>query len=284
MSNTFIWTDLSTFDVKSCKQFYSELFGWQFTKTKDRSMDEAYHVAYQKNTPVAAVFTMPSYLQKINMPSFWMSYMQVKDIEAIVAKARRYENVIIEVEPTAFDANSKIALIRDPSGAGFTVYQGPNLDGRFSSGHGRLLWNVHHVDDKNKIETFYKDVFSWTLKSLSDNAYEVVHESGEVIAHVEELPDDLRGSKQYWMPIFAVTSLVDTKQKLADLGGAVVMDVDSTTTMCIDSQGGHFLVRQDDSNSQPDTETQNQTATSSFKWKAILGLVIVWLAVFLELN
>lgn len=287
MYNTFTWTDLSTFDVEACKQFYGKLFDWQFTSSKDRSMTNAYHLAYQHETAVAAVFAMPDYLQKINMPSFWMSYIQVEDIKATVTKARQHEGVIIEVEPTAFDADSKIALIRDSSGAGFTVYEGPNLDGRFSDGHGRLIWNVHHVSDKELIEHFYQDVFSWTLHPISKNRYEVVHEQGEVIAHIEALPETIKGDKQYWMPIFAVSNLAKSKGQINHLGGSVLIDMDTSRSLCTDPQGGHFLIQQNDLIQQDESDNQGlerDQNLKAFKWKAVLGLILVWFAVFAELN
>lgn len=298
MYNSFIWTDLSTFDVKKCQHFYRELFGWRFVSTPDQSMQEDYHLAFQGNTPVAAVFKMPANLQKINMPSFWMSYIWVEDVAATVAKARTHQGVIIEVEPTAFDASkldasSKIALIRDPSGAGFTVYEGENLRGRFAAGHGRPVWNVHHVGDIGLIADFYSDVFGWRLQpSDVADVHEIYHASGELIAHVEIFPDDARANKQYWMPIFAVDDVAKSKQKLQALGGAVIMDLPAERSMCADPQGGHFFLEananykaQAGQTSQADasqgTHAQN---IKGFKWKALLGLIIVWWAVMTEAN
>lgn len=286
MYNTFIWTDLSTFDVEKCQHFYRELFGWQFVSTPDQSMQEDYHIAFQGRTPVAAVFKMPAYLQKIAMPSFWMSYIWVEDVAATVAKAREHAGVIIEVEPTAFDANSTIALIRDPSGAGFTVYQGENLQGRFAGGHGRPVWNVHHVGDISLIEAFYRDVFSWRCEpSDMPDVYAIHHADGEVIAHVEILPDDARGNKQYWMPIFVVTNLTKSKQHVHALGGTVIMDVDSSRSMCADPQGGHFLL-EDGSNytTALAQDSEIPQGATGFKWKALLGLILVWWAVMSEAN
>ena len=119
--NKFVWTDLSTFDLSVARRDYERIFGWSFTG------DDQYDFALDGQTPVAAIFPMPQKMVEINMPSFWMSYVGADDLEGKVKKAHSYKGVVIEVEPTHFDEHSRIALVRDPSGAGFTLYEGPDI-------------------------------------------------------------------------------------------------------------------------------------------------------------
>ena len=98
----FAWTDLSTYDLPTARSDYAELFSWQFTG------DNAYDFAFLGEAEVAAIFEMPAKLVEINMPSFWMSYVQVDDLEDVVAKARTHDNVIVEVEPEGFGNDARI--------------------------------------------------------------------------------------------------------------------------------------------------------------------------------
>lgn len=278
MKTNFVWCDLSTFDIEKTKDFYHQIFGWDFEKTSDQSSTEDYFIAYQGKTPVGAVFVMPEFLQKIHIPSFWMSYVEVPDIQKTVEKARTHEGVIIEIEPTAFDAQSQIALIRDPSGAGFTVYQGPSLDGKFPNGHGRMIWNVHHVNDVGLIQNFYEDVFGWSFKRDLDTSdvYEIYNEGKELIAHVEVLDNSIKGEKQYWMPTFGVDDLKAGQKQIQKLGGEVLWDLEDGRVMVADPQGGSFLIQQ--------KKGVKKKQKNSLKWKTILALGIIWWAVLSETN
>ena len=272
--NRFVWCDLSTFHLAECQAFYKQLFGWTYSEGD-------YTFAYQNNTPAAGLFIMPEFLQKINMPSFWMSYIAVDDLDQTVARARQHDNVIIEIEPTDFDSESQIALIRDPSGAGFTAYQGTSLNGRDELGrHGRMMWNIHHVENIETIREFYDDVFNWTIRP-QQNIHEVVHQDGDVIAHIEVLDDSARGHKQYWMPIFVVDDLDVTCRTCQKIGGRVVASLESQR-MLADSQGGHFLIQE-----APEKHISMPVSTPAPKirqgWKAGLGLVAVWIAVIYDL-
>jgi len=245
MKNNFVWSDLSVYDLRVTMDFYSKVFGWSFHKTKDMSMEEDYHVAYIDNTPVSAIFTMPAYLQKLNLPSFWMSYIQVKNIDEVVKKAKAHENVIIEVKPTQFDEKSQIALIRDPSGAGFTIYEGENLNGRFSSGHGKMIWNVHHVNDINLVKDFYSDVFGWSFESTANSFenYLIKNASNNNVGSLEVISPEVKGDYQYWMPIFEIHNQDSFFDNLIKLEGKVIMSLDDSRTMCQDPQGGSFIVK-----------------------------------------
>lgn len=65
MTNDFVTVDLSTFDTGKAKDFYGALFDWQFDQDAD-----GYIQAHTNNHPVAGVYLMPEFFQKIRMPSF----------------------------------------------------------------------------------------------------------------------------------------------------------------------------------------------------------------------
>ena len=244
MKNNFIWCDLSTFDIETALDFYSGIFGWKFRKTPDLSMEEDYHIALKGRSTASAVFVMPEYLQEMNMPSFWMSYIGVKNIEEVVDKAKD-NGAIIELKPTEFDADSKIALIRDPAGAGFTVYEGKELKGKANTGHGRMVWNVLHINDLDIVENFYKNVFGFSFEQEAGNntRYGIYNSSKELIAHAEILSDDIKGDKQYWVPIFYVDNIEKFKKSVESLGGSTVfMEKGYEYALFSDSQGASFMV------------------------------------------
>jgi len=245
MKSNFIWCDLSTFDIKTARDFYQKVFHWKYQETKNETINEAYHMAYLGNDAISAIFVMPEFLQKLNMPSFWMSYISVENIDGIVKDAKNH-GAIIEIKPMSFDGNSKIALIRDPSGAGFTVYEGKDLKGKYESGHGRMVWNVLHVNDITLVKSFYEEVFGFIIQPNSESnfRYDIFNASNELIAHADVISDDIKGDKQYWVPIFEVDDIDIFSKDVKSMGGTIVFRDDLYEyAIFADTQGASFMVK-----------------------------------------
>ncbi|MGR3620747.1 VOC family protein [Pseudophaeobacter sp.] len=277
----FIWTDLSTFDTGLARKTYSALFGWEFGQDPD--YDFARDPA-GAGGEVAAVFPMPEFLVKINMPSFWMSYVHVDDLEGRVAKARAHEGVIIEIEPQDFGAGNRIALVRDPSGAGFTLVEGDGFaptGGPVRTGH--VLCRYHHVPDVEMIRGFYQDLFGWRIEKRSETPwplYDILHADGSIVAEVEEVPETIRGKFRYWMPCFAVASLPDTEATLQALGGQVTTDLGEGRKILTDPQGAALMVQED----KGVAKSGSSVEVTPLPWKAAIGLACIWLAVALDVK
>lgn len=235
----FLWNDLSTFDLAAAKADYAKLFDWSF------SGDASYEYAMLHGDEVAALFPMPPRLASINMPSFWMSYVHVENLDGTVEKARRHDGAIIEIEPQAFSADARIALVRDPSGAGFTLYEGPDIAPRLE-GVGRVTETYHHVPDIALIEAFYRDLFGWKFIRVADTpwpVYAIRHPDGSVLAHAEEVPETVRGKFRYWMPCFTVEAVDETVSEIRARNGTVTAELTEGRLLVADRQGAHFMIR-----------------------------------------
>ena len=238
-NGNFVWTDLSTFDVSQAREDYEAFFGWDF------SNDPTYDFAFSSGSPVAAIFPMPQKLIDINMPSFWMSYVRVENLEDTLLKARAHEGVIIEIEPVAFDDHSTISLVRDPSGAGFTLYQGPDITPPPSS-LPQATMRYHHVPSVELIRDFYADLFGWRFQPIRQfpwAVYDILDPSGCRVAQVETVPESIRGKFRYWMPCFTVPSLDQALETIKQRNGSVQQDLDDGRWMVADRQGAAFMIQ-----------------------------------------
>lgn len=162
----FVWCDLSTFRVGTALEFYERLLGWSYIAISQ--LDGApYQIASTEQGEAAGLFEMPEKFRRIGMPSFWMSYIQVGDMDSTVELAKGMGGKV-EVGPVPFDEDSSIALIRDPLGAGFTIYQGAALRPRESAaGPGRMIWNALYVSDAEAVTGFYETLFGWRISQDS---------------------------------------------------------------------------------------------------------------------
>ena len=81
MSNPFVHLELSTSDTAKAKQFYSGLFGWEFTDN-DMGGGMIYSTFKPSSGPGGGLFSMP------DMPTFWLAYVGVEDINVATDKAK----------------------------------------------------------------------------------------------------------------------------------------------------------------------------------------------------
>lgn len=300
-SNNFITADLSTYDPQQTMPFYQSVFGWTFHKQPATS-DET-HGAYLGNQEIASIYQTPEKFQKMNMPHFWMSYICVNDVAQTVATARSLGGIIEAELDTGY---GKVALIRDPQGAGFTVYQGDDLPvTRTKDQANTLIWNELHISDAKNIVPFYEGIFDWTFAQSDDEPshYRIVNGDGEYIADALEIPNEIKGKYEYWVCTFGVSDVRATKQAILDNGGTVIMDEGERIMMSDNSEQAFFYIQAVDSVATQKTITHsnattrmNNEQTHSFtslardwlpewltrKWKSILGLVIIFLGILTE--
>jgi len=216
MSNhTFVWTDLSTYKPSASLSFYQSVFDWQIHE------ESGYHVAYQNQFEIAGIYETPAFFKKINMPHFWMNYIQVDDVERTVERARQL-NAIIEIAKESF-FGGHIALIRDPLGAGFTVYDGNLLHQPNQALDSMVAGRELQVSDAPKAITFYSGLLDWNITAgRFPNQFNCFTKEGLSVASIQEVDPTLKGKYEYWVTIFATNDLASTSQKIITNGGSLI--------------------------------------------------------------
>ncbi|MEM0895759.1 MAG: VOC family protein [Verrucomicrobiota bacterium] len=282
VTGEFIWVDLSTFDPPKAKRFYGKVLGWEFSEEP-----AGYWNASIGDTACAALYEMPEFFQKIRMPSFWMTYIAVDDIEATVVTARELG---AKVELEEVNAMGKVALIRDPAGAGFTCYQGNHPSARVSNPRsGQWMWSELFVSDFSKVRAFYEGMFGWEFESEGPGSdrHTILHR-GQKIGAVQIASNDIKGDKEFWGVFFTVDSAAKAKAQINAAGGKVIYE--HTTTegshhLAYDSQGAAFFVTERDSKAR-DATGGNPVAKNAGapKWRTMIGIVVVALAVLFEMD
>ena len=219
----FVWCDLSTFRLDEAKRFYAKLLGWSFTEITQPD-GTPYDIASTADGESAGLFVMPERFQALGLPSFWMSYIAVDDVDGAVETARSFGGKV-ELGPQPFDDEGAIALIRDPLGAGFTVYQGAALTPRMKEpAPGHMAWNALFVSDSDAVMAFYASLFDWRIARDTDASCIICNAHGEEIAAIYEQDEETRGGYQYWGVHFAVRDVAAAKATIVELGGTVLAE------------------------------------------------------------
>jgi len=239
------WIDLSTFDVAAAQAFYTKVFGWEWFDDGQGYLISYGH-GWLTDRPVAGLYEMPVFFQNINMPSFWMSYVQVDDIAQTVALATQLGGRI-EMEDTTFIEGKevKVALIRDPMGAGFTCFQGSIPQSIKSHWHGSWLYSDLYVSEGLPETQFYQQLFGWQFTKEVDGSESIYDAHGELVAQMQVLPNSVKGDKEYWSVSFAVTDIKKAIKAIVDAGGQcgeIFENESGRHSLAYDNQGAAFFV------------------------------------------
>jgi predicted enzyme related to lactoylglutathione lyase len=109
MANPFVHVELNTTDLDKAKAFYTGLFDWQLEEVPMPGGTYTL-IKVGSGTGGGMLSRLPP-----GVPSHWLSYVQVDDIEASTAKAKSLgANVILDVMDVG---PGWLSLIADPTGA-----------------------------------------------------------------------------------------------------------------------------------------------------------------------
>jgi len=108
------WLELNTHQPEDAISFYKKTLGWAFEPT-DLPQGGAYWIARHNDKPVGGVFALNN-TDPTQIPSHWMTYMHVSDIDEATSSARKAGGEIIR-PAMSLDGIGKLAIITDSTGA-----------------------------------------------------------------------------------------------------------------------------------------------------------------------
>lgn len=115
---SFCWNELMTKDAARAKQFYAALFGWQMTGMPIGAHE--YTVLKQSGTDVGGLMQITPEMGAV--PSHWMSYVLVEDVDAALKRAAELGAQVC-VPGTDIANIGRFGVFSDPTGANLAVFQ-----------------------------------------------------------------------------------------------------------------------------------------------------------------
>lgn len=210
-----------------------------------------------------------------------MTTVTVPELSAVVDLARSLGG---KIEMEEESGQGRIALIRDPAGAGFTCYEVAARSVTHEPGlAGHWGWTELMVTDASSVAPFYQELFGWEMRSDSEDRMSIYTSSGRRIGAIQQAPEEVKGPKEYWAVYFTVR---DVKQALLDVeaaggqSGGVFPHEQGEQGLAYDDQGAAFFllsnpatIRSTDLTSRPH---------SPLKWRSLLGLILLYGIVLFE--
>jgi uncharacterized protein len=116
MANAFVHSELNTTDVAAAKAFYGKLFDW---KLEDLPMGGGTYTMIGVGEGTGGGM-MQSPLPGV--PSFWLPYVNVIDIQAATQKAKSLGATVMQ-DVTEVMGMGWVAVIVDPTGAALGLWK-----------------------------------------------------------------------------------------------------------------------------------------------------------------
>jgi uncharacterized protein len=114
------WTELTTSDTKKAETFYTQLFGWASKHSAAGAPMEYTEFSVDGRPSIGMMAKPPD--MPAHIPSYWMPYFQVTDVDAAASKANGLGGKVM-VGPQNIPDAGRFAIAVDPQGAVFAVFQ-----------------------------------------------------------------------------------------------------------------------------------------------------------------
>ena len=242
-----IWYDLITEDLDSARQFYGELFGWEFQKGPDREGNP--YILAKHNGRYAAGILQLERPAEGNRYSRWLGYMTVDDLEIALATVRSAGGTVYESSRDIGDVG-KVAAIADSQNAVLGL-----IETRFDASGislnntaGAVVWDELLATDSQQAATFYSRLATYSVNTIERRGGEYIflESNGEAIAGIQKNPFD--ATDPIWLSYFAVRDPVEIANKTQALGGKVLIapsaDLREGTIALIQDPDGAILALQ----------------------------------------
>jgi predicted enzyme related to lactoylglutathione lyase len=225
---SFCWIELSTTDQNAAKKFYSSLFGWSIN---DMPMgpDSFYTMFQLGGRDTGAATTLRPEQLALKIPPNWMLYIAVANADSTAERIAKAGGTVLQPPFDVMDVG-RMAVIRDPTGAHFCIWQANKGIGIQVAGEpGTLCWADLNSPDPARARQFYADVFGWkfTADTHSDpsSGYMHIQNGEEFIGGVPGVrTGDGHVIPPHWMSYFLVTDCDVTAAKAKELGAKFCME------------------------------------------------------------
>lgn len=236
------WVDLMTSDPAAARDFYGNVFGWDF----EIGPEETGHYAMcrVRGHNVAGIGASPDE----NVPTAWNTYLASDDIEA-TAKQIAAAGGTVAMGPMDVMTSGRVLFAQDPTGAWFGAWEArDHIGATLVNEPGCVSWNELATRDLATAQAFYSDVFGYTWEDVDTRGgpdYGLFAVSERAVGGAMQMTDQWPSEvPAYWMPYFSTADVDATAALASELGGAVqvpAMDSEYGRVIVLgDPQGGVF--------------------------------------------
>lgn len=234
------WIDLGVPDIERAMAFYRAVFGWEYLAGSEET--GYYTMCLVRGRPVAALSQPPD----VGPEFWWTMYFATADCDGHVKRAADAGGTIV-VPAMDIMTSGRLAMVKDPVGAQFGLWQGrDHIGASLVNEPGTLLRNDLITPEPKPARDFYAALFDYTLDGnpdMPDLDFTFLrrpdgHEIGGIIG-------DPGATASKWSTLFMVDD-TDTAVRSATDAGGTCLNVENTIygrmAVLIDPFGAEFSV------------------------------------------
>ncbi len=218
---SFSWVELATSDPAAARSFYSALFGWTPADTPMGPGPDAVYTRFQLGgKDVGALYKMMKEQADQGVPPNWLCYVTVASADETAKKAKSLGAAVL-AEPFDVEDYGRMAMLQDPEGAVFAIWQPNRHIGTQRAGEaGVPCWCELSTRDAEKAGKFYTALFGWSVKT-SDPAYHEIARGRVPIGGILPMGPEMQGVPSHWGVYFQVADCDASVAKARGLGGQI---------------------------------------------------------------
>jgi uncharacterized protein len=164
------WVDTWQPDAEAAVAFYTRLFGWEAEDTMPPGTPGRHFMCRLRGRDVAAIASRPEAASPVTA---WSTYVWVESAAGAAANALAAGGTVV-VEPFDSLDGGRIAVLADPAGAAFCVWEpGRHRGAQLVNEPGAWSMSLLSTPDTAGAERFYGGLFGWVTEGLAFGGSEV---------------------------------------------------------------------------------------------------------------
>jgi uncharacterized protein len=215
---SFCWVELGTSDQPGAKRFYSDLFAWTANDIPV-GPDDYYTMFELHGRDVAAAYTLGPDQKEHGVPPHWMLYVAVENADSSAEKSAGLGAKILAPPFDVFDV-SRMAVIQDPTGAVFAIWQAKRHHGiDVTSEECGFCWADLATTDPKKAADFYSQLFGWETEVSKNDPSGYLHILNKG-SYIGGIPPVLEGQgPPHWLIYYQVSEIATLVERANSNGG-----------------------------------------------------------------
>lgn len=246
---SFVWCELMTTDVAGAGSFYKNVVGWE---PKPFAPDGSY-IVFNKKGGIGAggMMLLPDSAKQMGVPPHWLMYIGTPEVDATAMRIAQLGGRVVK-QPADIPNAGRFAVVQDPTGSTFGIYQPPASMAGQSRGPqslGDFSWFELYTPDPDAAWNFYSALFGWEKTEAMDmgemGVYQMFGRGGGIPSGGIMKPPP--GAPAAWAPYALVKDAKAAAAATTANGGQIIngpMEVPGGDWIAqgIDPQGAMFSV------------------------------------------
>lgn len=216
----FCWSEVGTIDAAHAKRFYAAVFGWETCDTPPTDHG-IYTMLRLRGIEIGGLYEIPKAHREQGVPAHWLAYVRVTNTDDSVERAKALGGNVV-VPPMDIQDMGRMAVLQDPTGAPFAVWQAKGEVGAAAEGPGSPCWYELVAADRSEAAAFYAALFGWTSETWPGEVDYVLFRNGKSTVAGASTAD--HGVPSHWLTYFATDDVDGVARTALSQGGHVVQE------------------------------------------------------------